>query len=914
MTTPTTESVGRELEQAAIRRLLESTQPGAAGLILRGDPGIGKTTLWRDGVAAAHGLGFLVLACRLTESEATLPFAGLSDLLEPVLDTVLPRLPEPQRRALDVALLRAAPTDPPIEQRTVAAATLGAIRMLGTDNALLIAIDDIQWLDQPTVAALAFAVRRLEDHPIRLLVASRTPQDGLPDLPIGLGAWRSRPDELEVTAMPTTDIGSVLMHHLAVTIPRPWLETLAQLSEGNPMFALELARAGPGPRPLPESLRDALSVRLRELDPVIQEALRTAAAMLHPTEELMLGAGVDRRTMASAIDAGVLVLVDGHIDFPHPLLASTVYEDLGSDDRRDLHRRLAASTRDALERGHHLSRSVNEPDEHVARSLDEAADEAVRLGDHAVAATFLLQASALDPERERANDRQVRAASELELAGDMGAATTLATKLVRRLGPGILRARARRILVSCSVGSDLSYEDALTELALALDDADDDDLLGAEIHLLMGEIASGMCVLDGSLDHLRTAISLAERAGATDLRVAALSECGFTECMLGLGISDHAEQAFESWDGSIVSGTGYSPRMAIACEMIHATRFDESQDLFLQEITAAEEQGLESIEVMARAHLAEAQLRAGDWAAALANGRMATRHAQQAANGQIAAGASYGLAMTEALIGRHEIARAISTGSLAVAEATRDFWFTISHRSVLGYIALTEDEAERAVEVLEPSWQLMLERGLGDLSIFPTAQLLCEGLAAVGRLEDAEAISATLLDCPVGTLPWCRAMAGRGQGLVASARGDHGAARMAIEGALAAHRSLPEPFEEGRTLFILGRIERRAHGWARARAALDEALVIFDQLGATRWAEKTAAELARIPGRKAASGDALTATEQAVAELVAQGLSNKEVAARLFVSVRAVESNLTKVYAKLGLRSRTELASRLPTP
>ena len=272
-------------------------------------------------------------------------------------------------------------------------------------------------------------------------------------------------------------------------------------------------------------------------------------------------------------------------------------EDLRSDERRDLHLRLARSNDDPLERGHHLTRSVHEPDERVALSLDLAADEAVRLGDHAVAAEFLLHAVKLAPEHAQMRERQVRAASELELAGDVNGASDLATDLVSQLGR-IYGPRSPDP-VSSSLGSDLSYDDALTELDMALDDASGDDVLSAELHLAMGEIGSGTCRLTASLADLRTAIECAERAGATDLRVAALSEYGFTECMLGRGISENAERAFESWDGSIVSTTGYSPRMAIACEMIHATRFDEAQELFLQEIALAEELGLEPIEVTA---------------------------------------------------------------------------------------------------------------------------------------------------------------------------------------------------------------------------------------------------------------------------------------------------------------------------
>jgi DNA-binding CsgD family transcriptional regulator len=157
---------------------------------------------------------------------------------------------------------------------------------------------------------------------------------------------------------------------------------------------------------------------------------------------------------------------------------------------------------------------------------------------------------------------------------------------------------------------------------------------------------------------------------------------------------------------------------------------------------------------------------------------------------------------------------------------------------------------------------------------------------------------------------WHAAVSARGRALLAAARGDHDAARVHIETALSAHESLPQPFERARTLLAQGTIERRAKHRAAARDALIAALELFDGLGAALWAEQAEAELARIPGRSRASSE-LTETERRVAELVAAGLSNKEVAARLFVSVRAVEANLSKVYAKLGVRSRTQLASRL---
>ncbi len=909
------EVVGRAHELAVIWRFLESRPPVAAAIALVGKPGIGKTTLLRKAVEAAGQLGFLVLSCRLAETEALFPFAGLGDLFAPIVDGVRPRLPDPQRAALDVALLRSSQGDRSIEPRTVAAATLSALKVLGSDRPLLVAIDDAQWLDQPTVSALSFAVRRLEQVPIRFLTAIRTEDDASTELQIGLDGWRSQVDRIEVGPLSTTDLGSMLAHE-GVPLPRPQLERVARESGGNPMFALELARRGPDEDAhLPPSLKDAVNDRLEDLDPAVSAAVAMAAAMHDPSRELMLSAGIDHGAIAGAIDADVLTLDGDRVSFSHPLLASVAYDRLGSAERRDTHLRLAWVATNAIERGHHLSRSVDEPDEEIAGQLEAAADEAVRVGDHAGAAAFLVRAADLsaDPERTRASTRRLRAAEELELAGDVGAAAALAASLVDKLPPGVLRARARHRLVLCSIGGDLSYEDGFTELARVLDEASDHDATAAEIHLSMGEMASGMCRLEDSLIHLRAAIDLAERAGADQLRVAALSETGFTECMLGHGVSGSARRAFDEWDGTIVSASGYSPRMALACELIHTTDFVEAQRLFLEEIAMAEERGLEAIEVIARAHLAEAQIRSGDWAAALVNGALAAEHARQAANAQTAVGVTYALALAQASVGEHDVARSISTESLAAAETAEDFWFAVSHRAVLGFVALTDDDAAAAIEILEPAWRLMQERGLGDLSIFPVAHVLFEALVAVGRSDEAEAVSASLLACPVGGLPWSQAMAGRCAALAASARGDHDAASAAIERSLAAHAHLPEPFEHARTLYVQGRIERRAHRWANARSAFTQALELFDQLGATRWAEKAASELARIPGRTA-STDELTPTERQVAELVAQGLTNKEVAAKLFVSVRAVESNLTKTYAKLGVRSRTELAGRIGNP
>ena len=183
---------------------------------------------------------------------------------------------------------------------------------------------------------------------------------------------------------------------------------------------------------------------------------------------------------------------------------------------------------------------------------------------------------------------------------------------------------------------------------------------------------------------------------------------------------------------------------------------------------------------------------------------------------------------------------------------------------------------------------------------------------ATGRIDDALAVVAALRSCRAGGNAWCRAMAARCQALAASARGDHTAGRTAFATALEAHAEFAEPFEYARTLLLLGRAERSARSWGAARAAFADALESFDALGAARWSERAAADLTRLPGRRPADGTALSLREREVAELAAAGLANKEIAARLYLSVSTVETNLSKAYSKLGVRSRAELVTHLP--
>jgi DNA-binding CsgD family transcriptional regulator len=293
--------------------------------------------------------------------------------------------------------------------------------------------------------------------------------------------------------------------------------------------------------------------------------------------------------------------------------------------------------------------------------------------------------------------------------------------------------------------------------------------------------------------------------------------------------------------------------------------------------------------------LAELELRAGhlDAARPLAEDRVASR------------------AMLAAYEGDVGLARELAERGLADSEAGDDAILAAANRTALGFVELSLGNNGAAVQRFAPILERFLageggDPGLRHNIIIPDA---IEALVALGRTDEAEqALAAWERAGELFDRPRIHATAARCRALIAAGEGDLPEAIARAEAALEHHRDLPVPFERARTLIALGTLHRRAKHKAAARAALEEAVAILEQIGVPLWAERARTELARIGGRAAAGG--LTPTEQRVADLVAGGRSNKEVAAELFVSVRTVEANLTRVYAKLGIRSRTELASR----
>ena len=333
--------VGREGELARVRSFVGSVSEGPSALLLEGAAGIGKTTLWHAGVSVARARGHRVLSSRAAESEARLSYAALGDLF----DFELPDLPAPQRRALDAALLRAEVEGAPPDQRAVSVASLGVLRALAASGPVIVAVDDVQWLDAPSARVLAFVARRLEEAPIRILAALRVGSGGDP---LGLGQTGPLPlQRVPIGPLGEEPMTRLLRDRTEGALPRPLLLRLHRISDGNPFFALEIARAltgrdvrpAPGePLPVPEDLQELLGARLAALPPGAADGLLVVAATARPTEELVVAAAQRRDWAAAGMrraeEAGVLQRADGRLAFTHPLLGSTVYAGATPQARR----------------------------------------------------------------------------------------------------------------------------------------------------------------------------------------------------------------------------------------------------------------------------------------------------------------------------------------------------------------------------------------------------------------------------------------------------------------------------------------------------------------------------------------------------------------------------------------------------
>jgi DNA-binding CsgD family transcriptional regulator len=902
--------VGRERELAAIAEFLEADAAPRA-VVIEGEPGIGKTAVWEAAVSAAAERGFRPFRARPGETESKLAFSGLSDLLGYALADAVEDLPPPQRRALEIALLLDDDGGTRIDRRAVAAGVLGALRALSTTTPLLVAIDDAQWLDRSSAAALDYAARRLGELPVALLIARRL--GGESGFEPALAAERVL--RLVVGPLEFVPLNALVHARLGRVLPRPQLHRIHELSGGNPFFALELAR-DPGrldpARSLPPTLEVLVRDRISALPQDAQTGLLVAASTSHPTAELVDRIVGVRDALAVAEAAQVVVVEHGNVRFEHPLLASAAYGAADPARRRELHLRLAGAVRDPEERARHLAAAATGPDEKVARVLEEGAAAARDRGAPAAAAELSELAARLTPPDGVAAVRRRRADAgyfHFE-SGDSRQALRLLEEALAELPEGPERARTLiRLARVRSYSDDL---EAATNLFLqAAAEAGDDRLTKARaLEGAATQLFRRRTQLESAVEHAATAAKLASELGAEELVAEALSSQVLAEATLGMPEAAATLEAALAHEGAAADARILARPAWIAA--IARMWWDEPaavrktfEDLVERRREAADEGSLAYVYVM----LAQADTLLGELDRAEADAAAARDIAQQAGQATLVAYALAVKAMADAHRGRDP--RAPAEEALELGRRTQGTPAVHLASAAIGLNELTSGRANEAAAVLGPLVDYARREGIREPSLTRFAVDHIEALVELRRLDEATAV-----------LDWYEegaerlgrrsaiATAWRCRGLLAGASGLIDDALAAFERALAEHEAAPLPFDRARTRLALGAALRRSKRKADARRALDEAVAAFDTLGAEAFAARGRSELERIGGRKPSKG-VLTATERQIAELVAEGRSNKEVAATLFVSVKTVEANLSRAYAKLGIRSRTGLARHL---
>jgi DNA-binding CsgD family transcriptional regulator len=919
--------VGRGTELARIARFLDDMSEGPTSLVIEGKAGIGKTTLWQAGVDGALERGFRVLATRCGGSETKLSLAGLGDLLDPLLDDVLPELPRPLGAALEAALLRVDAAGSTPDRRAISLAALEMLRIISATGPTMLAIDDLQWLDLSSARVLEFCARRTHDERLGILASLRI-GGGDPDAAALVAAMPGgRLHRSVVGSMSRSELGGIIRARLEAELPQSIVRRVHLASGGNPFYAVEIARevlrrgvpAAGEALPVPDDLTDLLRRRVRALPVATQKTLLVAASTAHPTRQVVRSAsGLGDRgdsALALAESAGMVLPGDDVVRFAHPLLASAVYASATTKERRLVHAQLADHVDHPEERARHLALSSAAPDARIASELDEAAELAGRRGAPDSAAELAELARRLTPvaDGDDLGRRTVQAAQYFFDSGDAVRSWALLEEAAAAAPSGHERAQILFRLAAIS-WLDIVLVEELTDQARLQAEGDAELLAATHDHLAWAGIYRGD--LDAASHHAAASMEYAQQVTAADVLANTLTTSAMVGFLIGrppqglMVEADRLQDLGTTQEPGIEAISYTGPRIGHGLQLLWAGDLSAARTTLERELRSYEKQGRYLLREEILCYLAELECRAGNLDAA-------TRAADEAAEIVTESGRVSGIlflfpkALLAAYRGDVDEARATAEDGLRRCLGYEDFLDANRHRSVLGFLELSLGNSAGAHEWLAPVVEFLEGSAIAEPAVIPCAADEIEALTRMGEIEGAERLLVRFeAQARSQDRPWAIATAGRCRALLLAARRDLEGARAAIELALKEHDGVGQPLELGRTLLVAGEIERRSKQKRTARASLQEALQIFEQVGAPLWVEKAVDSLRRVGGVAGKVGD-LTPTERRVAELAAAGMTNREVAEALFVSVKSVEGNLSRVYAKLGIRSRTQLARRI---
>jgi DNA-binding CsgD family transcriptional regulator len=640
------------------------------------------------------------------------------------------------------------------------------------------------------------------------------------------------------------------------------------------------------------------------MSPAGRDAVLAAALLADPTAAVVERAA-DRVGLEAAVAAGILV-ADGHgLRFVHPLFAEAATWLTPDTRQREMHLRLAPLLADSEAQAQHLALGTSEPASAVAATLERAAEDAHRRGARSSASVLMEHAARLTPDDELddAARRTTNAAHWWTDAGDMRRAMALMEQLVDRLPHGTrrldaLHARAR-------AAEDRQVCRRVLEGALA--EAD-----GYPSHQVI--FLFGLCYalndaldFDESRERARLAVELAEQSGDQTLLVLALGMAGGMH--VGQSCVDVLRKAcavereldwFDPYD---------SPAVWLAWWLLANDELGPARQLFLEQLATTVEQGDDWSRTWFHWHLAELECRAGNYQTARDHAETGLELAEQSDHVYVLNVLLHSRALVAAHVGDAATARSYAEESIATAEAVHSRLHTLRPRIALAFLAVSQQRYADALQLLDGLPEVALNGPYW--ATYPFWGDLFEALVSLKELERARSLLADIdARGHLAERPASAPVLARCRGLLLAASGSLDEAATALEESLRLQLERPLPLERARTLLALGEVQRRAKQRRIARETLQQALEIFEQLGARLWVDRARNEIARLGGR-APTGDALTPSEQRIADLVAEGMTNKEVAAVLVIADRTVESALTQIYRKLDVRSRTELARKV---